>query len=95
MTNVISLRGVRKTGDEFLLDLSLSSWPANREIFYHVVLRDMTEHMHTQSEIARLASFPEANPIPVVEINPAGTVTYSNPAARLQFPEMKYFGFLV
>ncbi|MEM6611937.1 MAG: ATP-binding protein [Cyanobacteria bacterium P01_C01_bin.72] len=39
--------------------------------------------------LARLASFPELIPHPIVEINIRGTITYLNPAAIRQFPQLK------
>lgn len=39
-------------------------------------------------ELARLASFPEQNPHPVVEFDVGGRVTYQNPAARTRFPDL-------
>lgn len=41
-----------------------------------------------EAESARLASFPEQNPNPVVETDPAGHVSYQNPAARALFPDL-------
>ncbi|MFL5762954.1 MAG: SpoIIE family protein phosphatase [Bacteroidia bacterium] len=44
---------------------------------------------HTQTDIGRLASFPEQNPNPVIEINmESGLITYSNPAALRYFPDL-------
>lgn len=42
-----------------------------------------------EKELIRLASFPELNPNPVVEIDTLGKVTYLNPAARRLFPDME------
>ena len=39
--------------------------------------------------LARLASFPELIPNPIVEIDIQGTITYLNPAAIRQFPQFK------
>ncbi len=85
----VCLRGLDKGGDEFPVDLSLSSWETKLGVFSHVMLRDMTEHNHAKSEIARLAFFPGENPTPVIEININGAVTCLNPAARSQFPDIK------
>ncbi|HET7831832.1 MAG TPA: HD domain-containing phosphohydrolase [Gallionella sp.] len=41
-----------------------------------------------QEEIRRLASFPKLNPNPVVELTLSGEVTYANPAAEKQFPDL-------
>jgi signal transduction histidine kinase/DNA-binding response OmpR family regulator/HPt (histidine-containing phosphotransfer) domain-containing protein len=38
-------------------------------------------------ELERLASFPELNPGPVFEVDPAGQIHYLNPAAKRIFPE--------
>lgn len=40
--------------------------------------------------LKRLASFPELIPNPIVEINFEGEITYLNPAAILQFPELTH-----
>lgn len=43
-------------------------------------------------ELARLASFPELNPGPIIEVDPAGHVHYLNPAAAYLFPECARIG---
>ncbi len=45
-----------------------------------VVIEDVTEHNRAEREIQRLASYPEMNPNPVIEVQPDRTVTYTNPA---------------
>jgi len=42
--------------------------------------------------LARLASFPEQNPDPVIETDLAGTVTYMNPIALERFPDLEEKG---
>ncbi|MCC0179228.1 response regulator [Waterburya agarophytonicola K14] len=42
--------------------------------------------------LARLASFPELIPDPIIEIDIQGKITYLNPAAIRQFPELKKKG---
>jgi diguanylate cyclase (GGDEF)-like protein len=41
-----------------------------------------------QEQILRLASYPRLNPNPVIEVTPAGEVTYLNPAADRAFPDL-------
>tara|TARA_Y100000588_G_scaffold282130_1_gene299246 strand:- start:1283 stop:1648 length:366 start_codon:yes stop_codon:yes gene_type:complete len=43
-------------------------------------------------DIRRLASFPEQNPDPTLEIDEAGRITYINPAALKRFPDLPQAG---
>ena len=45
------------------------------------VARDISERQRASQEIARLASFPQLNPNPVLEVDNAGNITFTNPAA--------------
>jgi diguanylate cyclase (GGDEF)-like protein len=44
------------------------------------------------ASLARLASFPELLPHPIIEINLEGQITYINPAALLKFPDLQTQG---
>ncbi len=44
------------------------------------------------AELARLASFPELNPSPIIEVDLTGYVHYLNPAAADLFPECRQVG---
>lgn len=50
------------------------------------------ERQQAREEILRLATFPRLLPSPVIELDPAGVVTYLNPAAERLFPELKAMG---
>ncbi|MGB3684177.1 MAG: PAS domain S-box protein [Rubrobacteraceae bacterium] len=54
--------------------------------------RDITERKEVEGRLARLASFPELNPSPVVEIDSSGELTYTNPAADRLFPGLRAAG---
>ncbi|MBD2394285.1 EAL domain-containing protein [Cyanobacterium aponinum FACHB-4101] len=41
------------------------------------------------SEIAKLASFPELSPNPIIELDWNGNITYLNPSATNKFPELR------
>jgi PAS domain S-box-containing protein len=44
------------------------------------VINDVTEQNRAEREIQRLASYPQLNPNPVIEVEPDRTITYANPA---------------
>lgn len=46
---------------------------------------DITDRIETERNLARLASFPEGNPSPIVEFDLKGNITYINPAGRKLF----------
>ncbi len=43
-------------------------------------------------ELTRLASFPEMNPRPIIELDPSGLIHYLNPAGERLFPECRFEG---
>jgi PAS domain S-box-containing protein/putative nucleotidyltransferase with HDIG domain len=54
------------------------------------IMRDISRRKQAEREVQRLASFPELNPHPVIEVDASGAVTYANPAtlaAGLPRPE--------
>jgi len=46
----------------------------------------------TEAALVRLASFPEMVPNPILEIDLSGVITYLNPAALMQFPNIQEVG---
>ncbi|WP_019499649.1 EAL domain-containing protein [Pseudanabaena sp. PCC 6802] len=59
---------------------------------YKVNISDTDFANYNAEALARLASFPELNPNPILEINFSGAITYLNPAATKQFPELYELG---
>lgn len=55
---------------------------------FAILLSDITERKSEQDHRDYLASFPEQNPMPVVEVNYEGKFIYQNPASRKFFSEM-------
>ncbi|WP_373529726.1 EAL domain-containing protein [Nostoc sp.] len=53
---------------------------------------DPTFEAASESALARLASFPELIPNPIIEMDFEGKVTYLNPAATLKFPKLREIG---
>jgi len=54
--------------------------------------RDITERKQLENQIRRLASFPELNPEPVLEINQNREITYANAACRTWLENLKMPG---
>jgi len=53
---------------------------------------DITEKVAAEKDLQRLASFPEKNPNPVIEVSIEGEVSYVNPLARERFPDLPALG---
>ncbi len=51
-------------------------------------VQDISDQKLMRKQHARLASFPELNPYPIIETDLAGSVTYLNPEASSMFPEI-------
>jgi PAS domain S-box-containing protein len=49
---------------------------------------NLRKNVDLESNIAYLASFPELNPMIIVEMDESGNVTYLNPSARRIFPDL-------
>ncbi|MEH2314792.1 MAG: EAL domain-containing protein [Nostoc sp.] len=69
--------------------LSQQASPANP---FQTLAIDPTFEAASESALARLASFPELIPNPIIEMDFEGTVTYLNPAAALKFPKLREVG---
>jgi PAS domain S-box-containing protein len=54
-----------------------------------LVFRDITERKRVEEELERLASFPQLNPNPIIEVGPDGHVYFLNPAAQKLFPDLQ------
>ena len=53
---------------------------------------EIDERKRAEAEIAHLASFPELNPNPVIELSATGTITYANAASKKFFPDLTSLG---
>lgn len=62
----------------FILDTDLA----------RIYLHDLTERKKNEKNLARLASFPEQNPNPIVELDLEGNITYTNKACKDIFPDV-------
>ncbi len=53
---------------------------------------EMEERKKAEAEVAHLATFPELNPNPIIELDVAGKLNYLNPTARALFPDFPTAG---
>jgi len=67
---------------EFALVKQEGEWGIFEGLSYQATKRALAE---SQAEIAHLASFPEVNPNPVLEVDVTGDIKYLNPAAERRF----------
>ncbi|MBN1508209.1 MAG: PAS domain S-box protein [Sedimentisphaerales bacterium] len=52
------------------------------------IYADITDRKQAEDRLAYLASFPERNPNPIMEVELDGTIHYMNPAAASLFPDL-------
>ena len=57
---------------------------ANRQL-----AEEIAQRKRAAEELARLASFPELNPYPIIEVDPTGRAHYLNPRAQGLFPDFR------
>ncbi|MFH1031861.1 MAG: PAS domain-containing protein [Chloroflexota bacterium] len=54
--------------------------------------QDITDRKQAEAKITHLASFPELNPSPILELDAEGNIKYMNPATRALFPDLRIHG---
>ena len=82
------LEGQHKDGHSIPIDISLSPFNIDNEKLIIATVHNISEQLEKEAELKRLASFPEYNPVPVIEFKKNGTITYANPAAVELFPTL-------
>lgn len=87
------LMAVRKDGSHFYVEIALSPMNTKDGMFVVAVIRDITDRQMAERELERLASFPMMSPIPVMEVDMDGRITYENPVSSRLFPNLHLLGF--
>jgi signal transduction histidine kinase/pSer/pThr/pTyr-binding forkhead associated (FHA) protein len=62
--------------------------------FQTLVPTDDDFHSLSEASLVRMASFPELTPNPILEIDLSGVITYLNPSAVMQFPNLSEVGMM-
>lgn len=85
----VELTGLRDTGEEFPLELSLSTWTRDRRRGYTAIIRDITARKRAEEALRsseeRLRRLLETAPDAVVVIDARGRIVSWNPAAQVLF----------
>ncbi len=80
----------RKDGSVFAVDTIATAMPDGNLM---AMIRDITERKRAEERASWLASFPEHNPNPIVELDSAsGVVHYANPSTLRLFPNLQSEG---
>jgi PAS domain S-box-containing protein len=53
-SSTLELVGVRKDGSEFLMELSFAAWKGKADLFFTLIIRDITARRHAEEELERL-----------------------------------------
>jgi diguanylate cyclase (GGDEF)-like protein/PAS domain S-box-containing protein len=87
------LIAVRKDLSQFSAEITLSPMRTSEGLFVTAVICDVTARKRAEQELERLASFPMMSPIPVMEVDLLGRITYENPVSARLFPDLSKKGF--
>ena len=77
--------------DKYIFEQKIYFIPESSLI--RIYSNDITERVLIQKNLSRLASFPEQNPSPIIEVDIEKNITYLNPACIIHFPEISFLKF--
>ena len=85
---------VKKNGKRVWVEWSNKALFDNDEhkIGHMAIGTDITERIKAEEEIKRLATFPELNPNPILELDLEGNILYQNPTIKKLFPDLQERG---
>jgi signal transduction histidine kinase/DNA-binding response OmpR family regulator len=84
----LSTQAMQLGAQDYLVKGYVQVYP---DLLFRAIRYAMERH-RAEQEMRRLAFFPEQTPDPIIETDGEGAVTYLNPAARRQFPDLEASG---
>jgi len=78
------VEGRRRDGSTFPMEVSFRGTEIDDERVWVGVFRDLTARKESERRLAMMASVPDSNPNPIVELDRHGAIVYTNPAAQRQ-----------
>ena len=81
--------GLRKDGKRFPARIHGSKVKTRDRTVFTLSVRDITKEKRAEEKLQQLASLPDDNPLPIVEADLEGKVTYVNPEASSRFPDLR------
>ena len=72
------LTGLRKNGEEFPLQLTLSCWKRDEHLFFSAIVLDSTERKKREARIRTLSQAIEQSPVSVIITDTDGKIEYVN-----------------
>lgn len=82
----IETTALRADGTEFPVEVAISRIGQQEPAMFAGYIRDLTEWKQAEARLTQLASVPEQNPNPIVELDRDWNVTYANPTCVSLFP---------
>jgi PAS domain S-box-containing protein/putative nucleotidyltransferase with HDIG domain len=77
---------VAKGGSHIPVEINARLFNYHQQPMVLSIVRDITGRKRAEQEVRRLASFPQLNPNPILEVDASGAFTYVNPAALAAIP---------
>lgn len=78
----VEMQARGKSGAELLVDVTVDAIhdEKNRPVGHSIISTDVTERRRAEERIRHLATFPQLSPLPIIEMDLSGKVTYENAA---------------
>ena len=83
------LRARHRDGSDFPVEIRIGETVSEHGRLFTLIVRDISRRKKEQEQLQRLASIPDHNPQPIVEVDLEGDITYVNPEAARRFPELR------